>query len=86
MRLLSSVIPAQRWGVGRVAPHGWRLYFKGGWGAGTGLIDNQVALLERGCARISVAVLTMHDGSHAYGKRTLHGLFARLLHGLDAAV
>ncbi len=84
MRLLASIVPSQRWGIGAVAPRGWRLYFKGGWGAGTGLIDNQVALLTRGCARVSVAVLTMHDGSHAYGKETLRGLFSRLLRGLAA--
>ncbi len=82
MRLLSSITPSQRWGVGEVAPRGWRLYFKGGWGYGTGLLDHQVALLTRGCTRLSIAVLTMYDGSHAYGKATLRGLFARLLRGL----
>jgi len=82
LRLLASVTPAQRWGVGEVAPKGWKLYFKGGWGSGTGLIDHQVALLVRGCARVSVAVLTMDDGSHPYGKDTLKGMFARLLRGL----
>jgi hypothetical protein len=82
MRLLASIVPSQRWGIGQVAPRGWKLYFKGGWGSGTGLIDNQVVLLRRGCARISLAVLSMHDGSHAYGKQTLRGLFARLLAGL----
>jgi Beta-lactamase enzyme family len=82
MSLLAGIVPSQRWGVGRVAPRGWRLYFKGGWGSGTGLIDNQVALLRRGCAGLSVAVLSMHDGSHAYGKLTLRGIFARLLAGL----
>jgi len=81
MRLLRSVIPSQRWGVGELAPAGWRLYFKGGWGYGTGLEDHQVALLVRGCARVSIAVLTMYDGSHPYGKQTLKGIFARLLHG-----
>ena len=81
MRLLRSVIPSQRWGVGELAPDGWRLYFKGGWGYGTGLEDHQVALLVRGCARVSIAVLTMRDGSHAYGKQTLKGIFGRLLRG-----
>jgi hypothetical protein len=81
MRLLRSVIPSQRWGVGELAPAGWRLYFKGGWGYGTGLEDHQVALLVRGCARVSIAVLTMRDGSHPYGKQTLKGIFARLLRG-----
>jgi Beta-lactamase enzyme family len=82
MSLLSGIVPSQRWGIGEVAPKGWRLYFKGGWGYGTGLLDHQVALLVRGCARVSIAVLTMHDGSHAYGKDTLKGIFARLLRGL----
>jgi hypothetical protein len=82
MRLLASITPSQRWGIGEVAPKGWKLYFKGGWGSGTGLIDHQVALLVRGCARVSVAVLTMDDGSHAYGKETLKGMFAWLLRGL----
>jgi Beta-lactamase enzyme family len=81
MRLLASITPSQRWGIGEVAPRGWKLYFKGGWGYGTGLIDHQVALLTRGCARVSIAVLTMNDGSHAYGKATLKGLFSRLLKG-----
>jgi murein peptide amidase A len=79
MRLLRSVIPPERWGIGELAPRGWKLYFKGGWGYGTGLLDHQVALLTRGCARVSLAVLTMYDGSHAYGKATLKGIFARLL-------
>jgi beta-lactamase class A len=82
LHLLKSVVPSQRWGIGQVAPKGWQLYFKGGWGSGTGLIDNQVALLTRGCARISIAVLTMHDGSHAYGKQTLKIIFHDLLKGL----
>ncbi len=79
MRLLRSISPQDRWGIGELAPAGWKLYFKGGWGYGTGLLDHQVALLTRGCARVSIAVLTMYDGSHAYGKATLKGIFARLL-------
>jgi hypothetical protein len=79
MLLLSSIVPYERWGVAEVAPKGWTLYFKGGWGYGTGLLDHQVALLKRGCARVSIAVLSMYDGSHAYGKATLRSIFARLL-------
>jgi hypothetical protein len=82
MSLLAGIVPSQRWGIGELAPKGWRLYFKGGWGYGTGLLDHQVALLIRGCARVSIAVLTMHDGSHAYGKDTLKGIFTRLIRGL----
>jgi hypothetical protein len=81
MHLLASVIPSERWGIGEVAPKHWTSYFKGGWGYGTGLLDHQVVLLQRFCARVSIAVLTMYDGSHAYGKATLRGIFARLLRG-----
>jgi hypothetical protein len=69
MRLLRSVIPSERWGIAESPPGGWKLYFKGGWGYGTGLLDHQVVLLTRGCTRVSIAVLTMYDGSHAYGKQ-----------------
>ena len=82
MRLLRSISPADRGGIGEIAPPGWRVSFKGGWGYGTGLLDHQVVLLVRGCARVSVAVLTMYDGSYVYGKATLRGIFARLLIGL----
>ena len=81
MALLEGIVPSERWGIGEIAPKGWKLYFKGGWGYGTGLLDHQVALLVRGCARVSIAVLTMYDGSHPYGKQTLKGIFGRLLRG-----
>jgi hypothetical protein len=81
MRLLRSIVPWERWGIGEVVPNGWKAYFKGGWGYGTGLLDHQVVLLVRGCSRVSIAVLTMYDGSHGYGKTTLRGIFTRLLIG-----
>jgi hypothetical protein len=84
MYLLAHVTPSQRWGIGQVRPRGWRLYFKGGWGSGTGAVDHQVALLTRGRERVSVAILTYADGSHAYGKETLRGVAKRLLRGLAA--
>ncbi len=85
MHLLGSITASQRWGIGEVAPRGWRLYFKGGWGTGTGLMDHQVVLLKRGCARVSMAVLTMYDGSHDYGKQMLRAIFRRLLRGLPTS-
>jgi beta-lactamase class A len=85
MHLLASITPSQRWGIGRVSPTGWKLYFKGGWGSGTGWVDHQVALLRRGRQRVAVAILTHKDGSHAYGKATLQGLAARLTHGLTVS-
>jgi Beta-lactamase enzyme family len=88
MRLLRTVVPWQRWGIAKVRPPGWRLFFKGGWGSGTGGVENQVALLKNGHQRVSVAILTVNNGSHAYGKATLRGIAKRLLRGLprDRAV
>ena len=63
-------------------PRGWALYFKGGWGAGTGAVDHQVALLRRGHRRLSLAILTVGSPSHAYGTETLEGVARRLLRGL----
>ena len=82
MGLLEHITPSQRWGIGRVQPAGWRLFFKGGWGSGSGLVDHQVALLTEGDRRVSLAILTYADGSHAYGKETLRGVAKRLLHGI----
>lgn len=80
--LLSHIISTQRWGIGRVAPRGWSLFFKGGWGTGTGRVDHQVALLERNGQRVALAIFTQFDPSHSYGKRTLRGVAIRLLRGL----
>jgi hypothetical protein len=30
MSLLAGIVPSERWGIGEVAPRGWKLYFKGG--------------------------------------------------------
>jgi hypothetical protein len=80
--LLATIIPRQRWGIGEVAPKGWKLYFKGGWGSGTGLADHQSALLVRGRRRIAISVMTVASPSHRYAKRTLAGVFRRLVRGL----
>lgn len=80
--LLSHIARGQRWGVGRAAPRGWSLFFKGGWGSATGRVDHQVALLTRGRRRVALAVFTQFNPSHRYGKQTLRGVAARLLRGL----
>jgi Beta-lactamase enzyme family len=82
LRLLRTIVPSQRWGVGRATPRGWTLHFKGGWGSGTGAVDHQVALLTRGDQRVSLAIMTTAQGTHAYGKATLRGMAKRLLSGL----
>jgi hypothetical protein len=82
MRLLGSIVPEQRWGFARAPHRGWALYFKGGWGSGSGLVDHQVALLRRGKRRFALAVLTIGNPDHAYGTETLEGVARRLLRGL----
>src|SRR3954453_21889138 len=82
LRLLRAIVPSQRWGIGRLKLPGWRVYFKGGWGSGSGAVDHQVALLVKGDTRLAVTVLTAANGSHATGKATLEGVFRRLLRGL----
>jgi hypothetical protein len=82
MRLLRTIVPSQRWGMAQVVPEGWRLYFKGGWGSGTGAVDHQVGLLRRGPHRVAIAVLTVGSPSHAYGQATLRGVARRLVRGL----
>ena len=86
MTLLRTVVPSQRWGIGRATPRGWRAYFKGGWGSGSGAVAHQVALLRRGDLRVAVAMMTTANGSHAAGKATLRGVARRLLRGLDRVV
>jgi hypothetical protein len=84
MGLLNTIVPEQRWGIPPVKPPGWKIYFKGGWGSGTGLRTHQVALLRRGeKRRISLAILTEGNPNHAYGIETIRGIAKRLLRGLD---
>ena len=81
--LLAHVVPSQRWGIPPVLPDGYRIFFKGGWGSGTGRVTHQVALLEQGETRISLAILTEFNPSHRYGTATISGIAARLLRGVD---
>jgi Beta-lactamase enzyme family len=84
MTLLRTIVPEQRWGIARARPSKWKLYFKGGWGSGTGAVDHQVAELRRDKLRVSLAIMTTGNPSHAYGKATLEGVAKRLLQGLNA--
>ena len=77
--LLRRIVPSQRWGVAEVPHEGWRLYFKGGWGSGTGLVDHQSALLVAGHYRVSLSVTTRFNPDHEYGKATLRGVARRLV-------
>ena len=82
LHLFETIVPGQRWGIARARPADWRLYFKGGWGSGTGAVDHQVALLVKGDERVAVTITTTANGSHAAGKRTLQGVARRLLREL----
>ena len=84
-KLLAGIVAEQRWGVAEVRPRGWKLYFKGGWGSGTGLVSHQVALLERGRQRVSLAIMTTGSPDHEHSQETLRGVAARLLRGLEDA-
>jgi beta-lactamase family protein len=79
LRLLRTIVPWQRWGMGRAIPRGWRLHFKGGWGTS---VSHQVGLLRRGPHRVSIAVLTLGNPSPDYGMATLEGIARRLVRGL----
>ena len=79
--LLSHISGAQSWGIPHVArPDGWRVFFKGGWrGTGRGQLVHQVARLEKGHTKFSMAVMTDGDPSMGYGITTIQGVTARLL-------
>jgi len=80
LRLLSSIVSSQRWGIATVIPPGWAFYFKGGW---TSAVEHQVGLLRRGDRRIAIAVLTTGSPSASYGRETERGVALSLLRDLD---
>jgi hypothetical protein len=79
-RLLSSIVPEQRWGIPRGAVPGSTVLFKGGWVPGDGgWTVHQVARVEHGGRRLSMAVMTDDNPSQRYGEETVEGVAARLL-------
>ena len=80
--LLAHIVQSQRWGIGRVHRPNWKLFFKGGWGSGTGWVNHQVAFLERGDLRIAIAIMTRDSPSHDYASQTLREVADRLLDDL----
>jgi Beta-lactamase enzyme family len=80
--LLAHITPSQRWGIGRLHHDKWKLFFKGGWGSGTGAVEHQIAFMERGNLRIAAAVMITNSPSHPYAELTLEGMFRRLLYHL----
>lgn len=86
MGLLNRIESYQRWGMPKVRPRGWKLFFKGGWGISDGnlggTVNHQIALLERGDLRIGVAILTEGNPWTIYGETTLREVARRLLEDL----
>jgi Beta-lactamase enzyme family len=76
-KLLSSIVPAQRWGIAPAARRERvKIFFKGGWRNG---ITHQVALLERRGQRIALAVLTSGSPSMAYATETIERIATRII-------
>jgi len=78
-RLFRSIVSYQRWGVPRGAPRGWHVFFKGGWGYGTGKAVHQGARLERGGTVLGVGVTTFGNSGTSYGATTIQRVTKALL-------
>jgi hypothetical protein len=79
--LLSHIAGYESWGIPAVArPHGWTVYFKGGWrGTWRGQLVHQIARLRKRGERLAIAVMTDGDPSMEYGIETIEGVAKRLL-------
>jgi Beta-lactamase enzyme family len=77
--LLSGIEASESWGIPAVARPAFRVFFKGGWLPEVEGLVNQAARLERPGEVFSLAVLTTHDPSMAYGEQTIQGVTAQLL-------
>jgi D-alanyl-D-alanine carboxypeptidase len=81
--LLAHIVRRQRWGIAKLNRPRYELYFKSGWGTGTGAVSHQIAWFEREVGiRIGVAIMIESSPSHAYSTQTLRGVAARLLRDL----
>jgi Beta-lactamase enzyme family len=79
-RLLSSVVPIQRWGIPAAAgPEGWTSHFKGGWLGLDNKLMVQAAWLEKGKKRWALAVLSDENPTRSYGWDTQKGVTGLLL-------
>ena len=74
-RLLSSVVPIQRWGIPAAAgPEGWTSSFKGGWLGMDNKLMVQAAWLEKGKKGWALAVMSDENPTRAYGWDTQKGV------------
>jgi hypothetical protein len=79
-RLLSDVVPIQRWGIPAAAgPEGWTSYFKGGWLGMDNKLMVQGAWLEKGKKTWALAVMSDENPTRSYGWDTEKGVTGLLL-------
>ncbi len=79
-RLLSDVVPIQRWGIPAAAgPEGWTSYFKGGWLGMDNRLMVQGAWLEKGKRAWALAVMSDENPTRSYGWDTQKGVAGLLL-------
>lgn len=86
MGLLNRIEGYQRWGIPKVRPKGWKLFFKGGWGIPDGslggTVNHQIVFLKRKDLRIGAAILTEGNPWTTYGEKTLREVARRLFRDL----
>lgn len=79
-RLLSGVIPIQRWGIPAAAgPEGWTSYSKGGWLGMDNKLMVQAAWLEKGKKQWALAVMSDENPTRSTGWDTQKGVTGLLL-------
>jgi hypothetical protein len=79
-RLLSGVVPIQRWGIPAAAgPEGWTTYFKSGWLGLDNTLMVQAAWLEKGKTKWALAVMSDDNPTRSYGWDTQKGTTGLLL-------
>ncbi len=79
-RLLSGVVPIQRWGIPAAAgPEGWTTYSKSGWLGLDNKLMIQAAWLEKGKKKWALAVMSDENPTRSYGWDTQKGVTGILL-------
>lgn len=76
--LLSGITADQAWGIPAAARPRFRVFFKGGWLPGRGLVS-QASRLEGLRGTFALAVLTAGGPSMFYGEQTIEGVAARVI-------
>ncbi|HEY6277365.1 MAG TPA: serine hydrolase [Streptosporangiaceae bacterium] len=87
LRLMSEVIPSQRWGVPAGAPHGFKVHVKNGWAPLNGFAwnINSIGAFTRGNGSqdYSIVVLTAGNPDMAYGVATIEDVAVKIHRDLN---